>query len=307
MLACFFQGLTCFLLASTSRSLQIFLRVVAGSMMSSTKPKNKHLASQRRVCNVLYCCIQFEQTQIRAFRESCKKCDIVHLWQQLGRGWRTSPRIPPLPPPGSPFLWRWSAQRPEKETDDTHCQIKKERKRKRKKEIQTEKHVCLYLGTHDSNLSWGPGVVHISSQVFGAHHVIRSSVSLGYTHTHTHHLFDPFYSLKDVLNFMFKSKHSYKSKVHFSLRGCTKTTFKSWSYFFNLYSDNFIYILFNWTAQVKISKTSKDFQYHFDHTHLSGDDSYFRDSGLSKCIQQFGSVSDDASVLLSGTCWQQSH
>lgn len=126
-------------------------------------------------------------------------------------------------------------------------------------------------------------------------------------HTHTHHLFDPFYSLKDVLNFMFKSKHSYKSKVHFSLRGCTKTTFKSWSYFFNLYSDNFIYILFNWTAQVKISKTSKDFQYHFDHTHLSGDDSYFRDSGLSKCIQQFGSVSDDASVLLSGTCWQQSH
>lgn len=79
MLACFFQGLTCFLLASTSRSLQIFLRVVAGSMMSSTKPKNKHLASQRRVCNVLYCCIQFEQTQTRALRESCKKCDIVYL------------------------------------------------------------------------------------------------------------------------------------------------------------------------------------------------------------------------------------
>lgn len=46
MLACFFQGLTCFLLASTSRSLQILLRVVDGSMMSSTKPNkqtNKHL------------------------------------------------------------------------------------------------------------------------------------------------------------------------------------------------------------------------------------------------------------------------
>lgn len=39
MLACFFQGLTCFLLASTSRSLQSFLRVLDGSMMSSTKPK----------------------------------------------------------------------------------------------------------------------------------------------------------------------------------------------------------------------------------------------------------------------------
>lgn len=40
-LACFFQGLTCFLLANTSRSLQIFLRVVEGSMMSSTKPETK--------------------------------------------------------------------------------------------------------------------------------------------------------------------------------------------------------------------------------------------------------------------------
>lgn len=38
MLACFFQGLTCFLLASTSKSRQILLRVVDGSMMSSTKP-----------------------------------------------------------------------------------------------------------------------------------------------------------------------------------------------------------------------------------------------------------------------------
>lgn len=38
MLACFFQGLVCFLLASTSRSLQILLRVVEGWMMSSTKP-----------------------------------------------------------------------------------------------------------------------------------------------------------------------------------------------------------------------------------------------------------------------------
>lgn len=100
-----------------------------------------------------------------------------------------------------------------------------ERGRERKK-YKTEKHVCLYLGTHDSNLSWGPGVVHISSQMFGAHHVIRSSVSLGYTH----HLFYPFHSLKEVL--ISKSKHSYKSKVHVSLRGCTKTMFKSWSYFF---------------------------------------------------------------------------
>lgn len=54
MLACFFQGLTCFLLASTSRSLQIFLRVLDGSMMSSTKPKTKHLAGQKQKCVTRY-------------------------------------------------------------------------------------------------------------------------------------------------------------------------------------------------------------------------------------------------------------
>lgn len=38
------------------------------------------------------------------------------------------------------------------------------------------------------------------------------------------------------------------------------------------------------------------------HTHLSGDDGDLRDGGLCKSKQQFGSMSDDASVLLSGTC-----
>lgn len=44
----------------------------------------------------------------------------------------------------------------------------------------------------------------------------------------------------------------------------------------------------------------------FVHTHLSGDDGDFWDGGLCKCIQQFGSMSDDAPVLLSGTCGQPS-
>lgn len=38
MFACFFHGLLCFLLAKTSRSLQILRRVVDGWMMSSTNP-----------------------------------------------------------------------------------------------------------------------------------------------------------------------------------------------------------------------------------------------------------------------------
>lgn len=38
---------------------------------------------------------------------------------------------------------------------------------------------------------------------------------------------------------------------------------------------------------------------HGIHTHLSGDNGYFWYSGLCKSEQQFGSVSDDASVLLS--------
>lgn len=48
MLACFFQGFSCFLLASTSRSLQILLRVVEGSMMSSTNPETHKLACQKK-------------------------------------------------------------------------------------------------------------------------------------------------------------------------------------------------------------------------------------------------------------------
>lgn len=55
------------------------------------------------------------------------------------------------------------------------------RERDKQKEL-----VWLYLGAHDGNLSCGPGVVHISSQVFGAHHVIGSSVSLGYTNTESY-------------------------------------------------------------------------------------------------------------------------
>lgn len=37
-------------------------------------------------------------------------------------------------------------------------------------------------------------------------------------------------------------------------------------------------------------------------THLSGNDGYFWDCGLCKSKKQFGSVSDDASVLLSCAC-----
>lgn len=41
-------------------------------------------------------------------------------------------------------------------------------------------------------------------------------------------------------------------------------------------------------------------------THLPGDDCYLGDCGLCVRIQQFGSVSDDASVLLSRTCLESS-
>lgn len=41
-------------------------------------------------------------------------------------------------------------------------------------------------------------------------------------------------------------------------------------------------------------------------THLSGDDSYFWHCGLRVGVQQFGSVSDDAAILLSGTWWESS-
>lgn len=40
-------------------------------------------------------------------------------------------------------------------------------------------------------------------------------------------------------------------------------------------------------------------------THLSGNDGYFWDCGLCKSKKQFGSVSDDASVLLSCACWEK--
>lgn len=39
--------------------------------------------------------------------------------------------------------------------------------------------------------------------------------------------------------------------------------------------------------------------------HLSGNDGYFWDCGLCKSKKQFGSVSDDASVLLSCACWEK--
>ena len=48
MLACFFHGFTCFLLASTSRSLQILFRVVDGSMMSSTNPGHGHTVNSKQ-------------------------------------------------------------------------------------------------------------------------------------------------------------------------------------------------------------------------------------------------------------------
>lgn len=35
-----------------------------------------------------------------------------------------------------------------------------------------------YLGPHDGDLGGGPGVVHVASQVLGAHHVVGSSVGL---------------------------------------------------------------------------------------------------------------------------------
>lgn len=108
MLACFFQGLTCFLLASTSRSLQILLRVVDGSMMSSTKP-NKQTFGQKDECIIQYAGIGGLSTRIGRGRQmfwELWSSEKVYLWQRLGRGWQTSPRIRPLPQPGCPFLWR---------------------------------------------------------------------------------------------------------------------------------------------------------------------------------------------------------
>lgn len=40
----------------------------------------------------------------------------------------------------------------------------------------------------------------------------------------------------------------------------------------------------------------------FSHAHLPGDDCYLWDGGLCVGVQQFGSVADDAPVLLSSTC-----
>lgn len=39
-------------------------------------------------------------------------------------------------------------------------------------------------------------------------------------------------------------------------------------------------------------------------THLPRDDGYFGDGGFSEGEQQLGSVPDDASVLLGGTCYR---
>ncbi len=44
-----------------------------------------------------------------------------------------------------------------------------------------------YLGSHDGNLGSGPGVVHVSPQMLGAHHVVRSSVRLPRDHRNLGH------------------------------------------------------------------------------------------------------------------------
>lgn len=62
---------------------------------------------------------------------------------------------------------------------------------------------CLYLGTHDGNLSCGPGVVYISSQVLGAHHIIGSSISLR-TQTQTH----TFIFILNIYSFLSKVKRN---------------------------------------------------------------------------------------------------
>lgn len=216
MLACFFQGLTCFLLASTSRSLQIFLRVLDGSIMSSTKPKtNVWPVRKRRV----YWCTRYKRSGF-----------LVYLWQQLGRGWRTSPHIQPLPQPGSPFLWRWSEQHPETDRKKETMHTVKSKGRQIDRDKQN-KWACLYLCTHDSNLSWGPGVVHISSQVFGAHHVIGSSVSLGHTHTNAHTLSsDCFPDLKYTPICFYTWQHSFLNlRFHCTSEGHSKYFLICWS------------------------------------------------------------------------------
>lgn len=52
MLACFFHGLLCVLLAKTSRSLQILMRVDDGWMMSSTNPAD---VESVLMCVVVFC------------------------------------------------------------------------------------------------------------------------------------------------------------------------------------------------------------------------------------------------------------
>lgn len=100
-----------------------------------------------------------------------------------------------------------------------------------------------YLGPHDGDLGGGPGVVHVASQVLGAHHVVGSSVSLG---------------------------------VH---------TVECWS------------VSVRGLSVLPLPPLSLL-------THLSGDDGDFRDRGLCEGVQQLGSVSDDAAVLLSRACRQ---
>lgn len=71
----------------------------------------------------------------------------------------------------------------------------------------------------------------------------------------------------------------------------------------------FLHQFHNFNANLKFFSLNRISHIRFfsfcSHTHLSGDDGYFRDGGLCKGIQQFGSMSDDAAILLSGTCWQQ--
>lgn len=169
MLACFFQGLTCFLLASTSRSLQILLRVVDGSIMSSTKPKTNIYPVRENVDNILH-----------MFWKNTKKWLILPL-TAAGKGLANFSTYSASASACFSFPLKiiWTAPW-EKHKQIIHSVKWKEGGRGKLKGLE-----CFYLGTHDSNLSCGPGVVHISSQVFGAHHIIGSSISLR-IHTHTH-------------------------------------------------------------------------------------------------------------------------
>jgi len=155
MLACFFQGLVCFLLRSSSRSSQMRRRVVEGKITSSTKPGTHNTVphtQQEKVATMLHSLARDltpAASRMRTLTSSSRHqrisellfivagflVDILAAEDNLNRTFSPKP---------------YSNHSSATTASD-----------------QQGEHSAVTFGSHHSDLSGRPGIVHISTQMLG--------------------------------------------------------------------------------------------------------------------------------------------